>query len=105
MLALRSGSASRPAKLSSEASAERARASRPPGAAGGHWESVDLLADQRRLAGSAAGTSPMALAIMSDSDNSCQRAEAYYGGFRFSSAPSASASNRTESPGEALETR
>ena len=74
MLALRSGPA--PAAV------------RPAGPAseGGRWESVDLLADQRRLAGPQAETQLMALAVMSDADNSCQRAEAYYGGFRFSSA-------------------
>lgn len=48
------------------------------------WQSVDVdvAADYRSLFGSEPPV-PMALALMTDSDNSCQRAEALFADFRF----------------------
>ena len=50
----------------------------------GEWttEEVDLVADYRRLLG-ADPPAPMAVALMTDSDNSCQRAVAYFADFAF----------------------
>ncbi len=50
----------------------------------GEWKSevVDVAADHRRLIGEP-NPSPLALALMSDSDNTCQRARAYFADFRF----------------------
>ena len=53
---------------------------------GWQHESVDLLADYQRLVGEVQ-LPPVALAVMSDSDNSCQSATAFFADFRFSARP------------------
>lgn len=54
----------------------------------GEWkdEEVDVLADYERLFGEAP-PEPVGLAVMSDSDNSCQKATAYVAAFRFVERP------------------
>jgi hypothetical protein len=56
------------------------------------WQSerVDVLADHRRSFGKQSTPRVMAIAIMTDSDNSCQSASAQFAGFAFSAHESSS---------------
>ncbi|UCE86105.1 MAG: DUF3047 domain-containing protein [Deltaproteobacteria bacterium] len=61
------------------------------------WVDVDVAEDHRSLFGSEP-PAPVALALMSDSDNSCQRAEALFADFRFAAAGSEAPSGRSARP-------